>query len=121
MEPNVFESLDALLALAQPDPNEPRDYDTEFDPWRLFPALYGAYSSDFDDLAIAVLSDLRDGYRHGQRRDLAAEMFREMLCTAELCDYGTSPRACFPVREFSERLPALIDKWTEYRKITWGD
>ena len=80
-----------------------------FDPWSLFPCLYGSYSSEFDDMAIAVLSDIRDGTHN--RTDLAAEMFREMLCTLGLCDYGTSPRACFASGAFTETLPRLIERW----------
>lgn len=113
------EKLDALLAIPQMDPHDRRDDDLEFDPWRLFPCLYGSYSSEFDDLAIEVLTDIRDGYKPGQRADLASEMFREMLCTSDLCEYGTSPRACFPTTAFEKRLPALIEKWTEYRRLKW--
>ena len=117
----AVEHLDALMALPMPDPQNPQDYDKEFDPWNLFPFLYGSYSSEFDDLAIEVLSNLRDGFPDHMRRDLAAEMFREMLCTAHLCDYGTSPRVCFPTQGFKTRLPALIEKWTEYRRLKWDD
>lgn len=119
VEREAVEKLDALLAVPQMDPSERRDCDTEFDPWRLFPSLYGSYSSEFDDLAIEVLCSIRDGYKPGQRRDLASEMFREMLCTTGLCSYGTSPRACFPTTGFAQRLPALIEKWTEYRRLQW--
>lgn len=117
----AVEKLDAIMALPQVDPNDPNDYDKEFHPWRLFPALYGSYSSEFDDLAIAVLSDVRDGYKPGQRNDLASEMFREMLCTSGLCNYGTSPRSCFPTTGFAKRLPVLIEKWTAYKNFVWGD
>lgn len=90
-----------------------------FDPWSLFPCLYGSYSSDFDDLAIAVLTDIRD--RTHKRTDLAAEMFREMLCKQGLCDYGTSPRVCFPATEFEPFLPTMIVRWTEYAKVQWKE
>jgi hypothetical protein len=88
-----------------------------FDPWAMFPALYGSYSSAFDDMAIAVLTDIRDGTH--TREDLAAEMFREMLCTTGFCDYGTSPRVCFASGRFREMLPRLIERWSEYYKIRW--
>ena len=88
-----------------------------FDPWEMFPCLYGTYSSAFDDLAIEVLEHIRD---HTSDSDnLAAEMFREMLCTTGLCNYGTSPRVCFAVEEFEPLLPTLIDMWRDYRDITW--
>jgi hypothetical protein len=93
-----------------------------FDPWEAFPCIYGSYSSAFDEMAILVLDNLvqrkfgRDG-----GESLAHEMFREMLCVADLCDYGTSPRGCFPVAGFAEILPALLEKWREYARIAWSD
>jgi hypothetical protein len=94
-----------------------------FDPWEMFPCLYGSYSSEFDDMAITVLENIRDRkFGKSAGENLAHEMFREMLCTADLCDYGTSPRGCFPNWQsgFAEILPTLIDKWHEYRRVNWG-
>lgn len=93
-----------------------------FDPWEAFPCLYGSYSSEFDDMAILVLNNLinRTFGRNGGE-GLAHEMFREMLCTADLCDYGTSPRGCFPVAGFAEILPALLEKWREHARVSWAD
>ena len=112
-------ALDTLLALP-PIPDDGMYSDGEcFDPWDLLPYLYGSYSSAFDDMAIAVLIDIRD--HTFNRDDLAAEMFREMLCVRGLCDYGTSPRTCFATTAFSERLPRLIERWQEYSQISWSD
>lgn len=117
-EKRAIEAVDALLA----KPTIPADglySDGEcFDPWDLFPCLYGTYSREFDDLAIAILSNLKDNTYN--RADLAAEMFREILCTTGLCDYGTSPRACFPTTAFEERLPRLIERWREFSQISWS-
>lgn len=94
-----------------------------FDPWEVFPSLYGSYSSEFDDMAILVLDNVlnkRWGSGHGE--GLAHEMFREMLCTAGLCDYGTSPRGCFPDWSedgIEELLTNLLTKWCEYRRVKW--
>lgn len=107
------EELEKPLA----DPNDPQDSDMEFDPWSLFPALYGNYSGEFDHCAIQVLEDLRDSTHN--RKDLASQMFREMLCTSRLCDYGTSPRVCFPTTEFEKLLPELIEKWKAYYLGHW--
>lgn len=93
--------------------------DDAFDPWELFPSVYGSYESAFDQLAIQVLEDVRDMTHH--RTDLAARMFREMLCTAELCDYGTSPRVCFPNQAFKPLIDPLLAKWKEYYRATWGE
>ena len=116
-ERKAGEAVDALLSLP-PITDDGMYSDGEcFDPWTLFPCLYGSYSSAFDDMAIEVLSDIRDGTHN--RTDLAAEMFREMLCTMGLCDYGTSPRVCFASRAFKETLPLLIERWREYAQIHW--
>lgn len=96
-----------------------------FDPWQAFPSLYGSYSSEFDDMAILVLDNIlnkRWGTDHGE--GLAHQMFREMLCTAGLCDYGTSPRGCFPDWSedgIEELLKALLEKWREYRDVEWAE
>ena len=92
--------------------------DDEFNPWALFPALYGGYSQDFDECALDVLRELRDGDK--RRHDLGAEMFREMLCAAEMCDYGSSPRACFWTLE-TALLQRLVDRWAEWSEIQWGE
>lgn len=89
-----------------------------FDPWDLF-LLYGTYSSDFDECAIEVLEELRAGRK--VRDDLGAEMFREMLCNLELCDYGTSPRHCWPTGDFKPLLPEFIDKWKAFSATIWKE
>lgn len=88
-----------------------------FDPWDIFP-VYGNYSSEFDDMAIKTLESLLAGTFDD--KGLAHEMFREILCKKSLCDYGTSPRVCFPTAQFKELLPKYIDKWEEYYKLSWG-
>lgn len=92
------------------------DFSSPFDPWELTP-IYGTYSSDFDDCAIDVLEEIRD--KRKVRDDLGAEMFREMLCRMELCDYGTSPRVCFSTPDFAEILPAFIEKWKAFSAQHW--
>ena len=110
--------LAALLVLPSVPAGDEMYSDGEcFDPWDMFPAVYGSYSSDFDDMAIETLTDIRD-MTH-KRADLASEMFREMLCTLELCHYGTSPRACFASSGFEAILPRLIDRWQEYKQLRW--
>jgi len=109
----------ALLALPMPESADMLGVEGEFDPWKLFPCLFGSYDGAFDKCAIEVLCEVRDGARH--RDDLAADMFREMLCTANLCDYGTSPRVCFATTQFRELLPALIERWRAYSELHWGE
>lgn len=88
-----------------------------FDPWDIFP-VYGNYSSEFDEMALEVLENLLDGNRKDET--LAHEIFREILCKMDLCDYGTSPRVCFPNTEFKELLPEFITKWKSYYELNWG-
>lgn len=115
------------VELAKLTPEHEHDIgDGYFDPWELFPCLYGGYASDFDDMALVVLRNLelaRQGRWDEQdwaSEGLAHQMFREMLCTAELCEYGTSPRVCFVNGPFGELLPELIEKWEAYSRIRWG-
>ncbi|WP_242136951.1 hypothetical protein [Sphingomonas sp. TREG-RG-20F-R18-01] len=97
-----------------------------FDPWNVFPEVYGSYSSDFDDMAILVLENiLANKWGAANGESLAHEMFRKMLCTAGLCTYGTSPRGCFPDyvdgRDIRPELECLLEKWREYRIAAWSD
>lgn len=110
------ERLQAILA--RPDRQRDFPLEDEFDPWDIFPCLLGCYSKAFDDLAIEVLEAVRD--KRIESESLAHQMFREILCTAELCDYGSSPRACFATAEFEQLLPVLIDRWKVYRHLQWG-
>jgi hypothetical protein len=116
VEREAAEKLAALLILPLPDPDCLGEVG-RFDPWSLFP-LYGAYDSEFDECALAVLRELLAGKK--ARDDLAAEMFREMLCNLGLCDYGTSPRVCFPTAALREQLPALIEKWEAFSALHWS-
>lgn len=87
-----------------------------FDPWDILP-IYGSYSSDFDNIALEVLNSMLSG--EYKEETLAHEMFREMLCYKNLCDYGTSPRVCFPTTQFEKLLQDYIDKWKQHYKLVW--
>lgn len=108
----------AILDRPWPEDMTCRSVD-EFDPWEIFPEVYGSYSSDFDECILEVLSELLNG---GPRRDdLPADIFREMLCTKNLCEYGTSPRSCWPTPDFKALLPELVEKWTAYSAAQWAE
>jgi hypothetical protein len=108
-------------ALALPVPESADDCGTEgfFDPWEIFPCFYGSYSGAFDQLALEVLRRVRD--RRFGPEELSHEMFREYLCRHNLCDYGTSPKGCFPTLAFDPLLPELIEKWAAYSLVFWGE
>lgn len=121
------EKVRAELAKPLADDRYMQGGDDTFDPWALFPYLYGSYSKAFDDMALGVLRHLQfaaeDRYDAiiWQQETLAHEMFREMLCTADLCDYGSSPRVCFATEAFKDILPALIAKWQDYSAMYWAE
>lgn len=108
-----------ILARAMPESKDDFGCEDFFDPWDILPAVYGGYSSDFDRCALSVLSAFL--VRDLGPRDLASHMFREMLCVADLCDYGTSPRGCFPTNEFLALLPDLVAAWRAYSALRWGE
>ena len=89
------------------------------DLWELFPYLYGTYNSEFDICMIDVLTDINNGTV--TRDDLASEIIKEILCTSNLCDYGTGPRTCFPTEDFKKILPLLIERWKSYYEVEWDE
>lgn len=108
-----------LKALLEKPVEEDMSVDS-FDPWEPF-QVYGSYSSEFDDMAIRVLTDIQD--KRFDNHSLADEMFREMLCQLDFCDYGTSPRTCwwsYGDYKHDDLLTTYIAKWKEYYKAQWG-
>lgn len=114
----AVDAVKVALALPLPEERDGKHVGT-FDPWSIFPSVYGSFDSEFDRMAVEVLTEILTVQR--KRYDLAAEMFREMLCSADLCDYGSSPRVCFATEQFKPLLPALIEKWKAYSLIVWED
>lgn len=115
---NNTQELQDLLKL----PVEEQVHSESFDPWRPFYLLYGSYSSAFDDMAITTLRDiLNRTYSANKEYELASEMFREMLCNKDWCDYGTSPRTCWANEDFEKLLPEYIEKWEQYYEKYWGE
>lgn len=90
-----------------------------FDPQEVFPCFYWTYSSAFDQMAIEVLECIRDR-GDWTTQPLSHEMFREVLCRMDFCDYGSSPRGCFWRLE-PELLDALIAKFKEHLDVFWGE
>lgn len=119
LEERAASHVREILARPMPESGNDLGCEGDFDPWDIFPSIYGSYSSEFDKCAIEVLCDLRD--LECRRIDLAAEIIREMLCVADLCEYGTSPRTCFPSHEFAALLPSLIEKWRAYAALAWDE
>jgi hypothetical protein len=110
--------VQAALKLPLPESEDDIGVTGIFDPWDLFPCLFGSYDSAFDTMALAVLRNL-DYQQYPRPRDLASNMFREILCTSELCEYGTSPRTCWATIEFKKILPEFIKSWEHYACVKW--
>lgn len=108
-----------ILARPMPESRDMLGCEGDFDPWDIFPAIYGSYCSSFDKCAIDILEKISTVSRI--RDDLGADILREMLCVSDLCSYGTSPRVCFPTQPFKALLPALIEKWRAYATLAWGE
>jgi hypothetical protein len=89
-----------------------------FDPWGLFPGTVGSYSSEIDRRAIQCLINVRD--RETSPSDFD-ELFRNMLCGQDYCDYGTSPRFCFPTMKCEPLWNTLINKWRAHYAVTWPE
>lgn len=119
-EEKAAEFVVELLKLPLPKGANSLGYEGEFDPWDIFSCFYGSYSAEFDEVALTVLKTLANQIKRTDEH-IAHEMFREVLCTHNLCDYGTSPRYCFPTQAFKKILPKLIQKWEEYFKVAWGE
>ncbi len=126
-ENEAVEKVRGELAKPMAECREVHGGDDTFDPWALFPCFYGSYSKAFDDMALDVLRHLQYGVERRYddivwgKEALAHQMFREVLCNANLCDYGPSPRVCFATQPFKEVLPALIAKWQSYSEMQWRE
>ena len=117
----AVERLVKIMSHPMPKTTDEVGIEGMFDPWDIVDCIYGSYSGDFDLCAIEILTEISKGQTYGIRRDLGARMFREMLCCLNLCEYGMSPRSCFPTPGFKEHLPRLITMWKEWSLVHWNE
>lgn len=104
-------------------PNAEDENGDYWDPWDALGIGCASYNSGIDQNAINVLCGIRDklfcddiAERYGMSA-LHVELFQSIFCSADWCEYGTSPRGCFP--EDREGFPALIAAWEAYFKRRW--
>jgi hypothetical protein len=100
------------------------DFDGEYwDPWDALCNRCASYSGQVDQDAINVLKGIRDKLYCS---DIAAlygmseshvELLQCIFCSANWCEYGTSPRGCFPIDR--EGFPALIAAWEDFYRRHW--
>lgn len=84
------------------------------------------YSSDIDREIYLVAKEIgQKEYRYCN--DIAeatglsinhVELIQTLLCSADWCTYGTSPRACFPNNE--TEFPKLLNQMKSYIAGRWG-
>lgn len=96
-------------------------HDDVFDPWEWFPSIYGSYSAEYDVCALDVILHMAAG-QFENPQTLANQMFREMLCTSDIAEYGVSPRSCWFRHEIKrDEIELWVRKWIHYVKVQWGD
>lgn len=111
----------------------PNSYDQEgneyYNPWNAMGVHCGGYGGDVDWDIIRVLRII-GGPRESSRYNLDiaketglapnhVELIQYLLCSADWCDYGTSPRGCFP--NYGNDFAALIAAWEGYYVHHWGE
>jgi hypothetical protein len=95
-----------------------------FSPWTdLIANIYGDYASESDALMISALIAVRDRDTLGfiKKRGFAGEFALYVLAGNGLTDYGTSPRGGWPVHEIEDLWQDMIDAWTAYYEVCWGE
>lgn len=116
-------------------PNSEDDNGPLWDPWEAIHIPSGGYSGQVDIDAIKILRAIRDGVLSGRSggeygnystkiakstglSDHHVELWQYIFCSAGWCDYGTSPRGCFPDLEID--FDGLIAAWESYYERHWG-
>ena len=101
------------------------DEDGEYwDPWEALGLRCLSYNSEIDQNAIDVLRGIGDKLYNSDiaaRTGLPAqyvELLQSIFCGSDWCEYGTSPRGCFPM---ADDFPALIAAWEAFYERRWGE
>jgi hypothetical protein len=108
-------------------PNEEDENGPYWDPWIALDIHCASYSGAVDQDALNVLRLIGGPefiYCTGiaERLGLSAshvELLQSIFCSADWCDYGTSPRGCFPTDR--DGFPALIAAFEVYYERQWGE
>lgn len=118
------------------EPNSEDGDGPYWDPWEVIAIPAGGYNSSVDLDAIYVLRAIRDGVASGKSGDdyknyvtdiskrigmseSHVELWQYIFCSADWCDYGTSPRGCFPAHGL--QFDALITAWEAYYVRRWKE
>ena len=105
------------LAKRDTNPNsDEMDLDA-FDPWEGLGLPLGPYNGAVEHDVLVVLEGILAGKF---MTDIASEtglteghveLIQYMLCDADVCDYGTSPRGCWVIHGMKEEVSKLAQRW----------
>lgn len=106
-------------------PNAEDEIGEYWDPWDALGLSCCSYNSELDRAAIEVLRLLAgDDFVYctdiAERTGLSplmVEMLQGIFCSANWCEYGTSPRGCWPIDR--EGFSALVTAWEAYYQRHW--
>lgn len=84
--------------------------------WQVIECNCGGYNGELDDLLFAVLYDLKhekEGiFQNDKKHQNYVELVNYILCSADICEYGTSPRFCW-LTQYGEKVLELYEKQAE--------
>lgn len=108
------------------EPNAEDENGSFFDPWDALGLYCLSYNSEIDQRAIAVLRGIGEKLycsEIAQRASMAedhVELFQSIFCSANWCEYGTSPRGCWFVHNQGPDFGArMIAAWETYFARMW--
>lgn len=100
------------------------DFGGEYwDPWGALNLRCLSYNAQIDQDAINVLQGIQDKLYCtdiAERYSMSpahVELLQGIFCSANWCEYGTSPRACFAMDR--EGFPNLIAAWKDFYHRQW--
>lgn len=106
------------------EPREAFEATGGYDPWERLGIGCATYNSTVDEQALAVLKGIRDGLfntdiaKHTGMSREHVELFQYIFCSADWCEYGTSPRGCFPM-DYDE-FGKIVENFEKHIEVEWG-
>jgi hypothetical protein len=108
-------------------PNAEDEHGDYWDPWEALGLPCCSYNSKIDQAAIDVLrlvagpefiycTDIAEQTGHSP---VLVEMFQGIFSSANWCEYGTSPRGCWPIDR--NGFHKIVEAWEAYFERRWGE
>lgn len=119
MMPNDPRVLDIIK------PNSEDENGEYWEPWDALGLQCVSYNSEIDRGAIAVLRGIKGRLycdAIAEKTGMApahVELLQSIFCSANWCEYGTSPRGCWPIDR--DYFHLLIGAWEAYYERKWGE